>query len=241
MRRFIALSCLSLFLGFPAAQAAAAPKNITVLELFTSQLCVETPTANNALAPIALDAPENLITIGCHVTFFDNEQTRDPYSHDFCDDRVSGYDRNNTFSLTNVPLLIVNGIYDNRAQSPKIIQSSIRMGQATSTISPIQLEKTDLSLNITMPKLRLDKPADIWIFAYKDMDHVSFTEGPNIGKDVTYSNIALFSAKLANWNGDYMNMSFALADMPEAATGYAVIAQYSDFTGIVAAAKMDKK
>jgi len=92
----------------------------------------------------------------------------------------------------------------------------LRRGQ-TEGVASIRLTEQDGYLNITLPGLELQRPAEVWLFAYNDSHAVT----------------AL--TKLMRWNGKTVSMAFPVQSM--GASGYAVIAQTDNQTHILAAGK----
>jgi hypothetical protein len=206
---------LAVFLlaGLFSAPAQAA---VTVYELFTARDCPSCPRADELFGQIARGQPD-VIALSCHVTYFDRPGREDQMSAPFCDGRQTGYKDANIISKIYTPAVVVNGVHAIKGNDGESVIEGINTGRME-TVQPISLSVIDGYLNITLPAVEgLRAPADVWLFAY------------NTSHAVT----AL--TKLMRWNGKSVAMSFPVASLR--ANGFAVIAQTTSQTNIIAAGK----
>lgn len=205
MRFWLILAVLMTFAG--AAQAA------TVYELFTARDCPSCPRADEIFSQLARTRPD-IITLACHVTYFDRPGRSDALSAPFCDGRQTGYKQAGVVPKIFTPAAIVNGAQAVKGNDADSVMAGL---QTVDPISNIYLSARGGYLNITMPDVRLTQPADVWLFAYDSRHTVRYL------------------AKLLRWNGKGVAMAFPITDVP--AAGYAVVAQSARQTDIVAAGK----
>lgn len=219
-----------------AANKAHANNNIAVLEYYSGLGCKDSVSSDRAFYNVAAARHSNLIAVSCHVESLDKD-TPDPYSLEFCDFRLDEYSENVTQDFSS-PKMLINGKFEIRGNNEKLLRDALEMGHSLNTIEPIQLEISNNSLNITLPELSLEKPASIWLLGYKKELQSGHESNLENGKASPYINLITTSQKLLEWSGGYRNMSLSTNDFP--AEGYAIIAQYSDHTDIIAAGKIEK-
>jgi hypothetical protein len=134
----------------------------------------------------------------------------------FCDGRQTGYKESNVIPKIYTPAVVINGDHAVKGNDSESVIQGLNDGR-TETVADIRLTVTDGYLNITMPNVAMSRPADVWFFAY------------NTNHAVT--NLT----KLMQWNGKSVSMAFPVQNLY--ASGYAVVAQTSQQTNIVAAGK----
>ncbi|MCF8496450.1 MAG: DUF1223 domain-containing protein [Alphaproteobacteria bacterium] len=231
-------TALIILVGFSLTSVAQAGNGPTVVELFTTQGCSACPAADRILTRIVSEKDPQLITLSCHVTYFDNTTWKDEFSKPFCDARQSEYFSSLDLPSLYTPQMIINGKFGLAGNKDSAVRAGIAMGQSLKAIQPIQLWVGEGVLNITLPALRLEKPADVWLFGYSREDSSIITAGENRGEVLQYANTVKSVTKLMAWQGQYLNMAYPLAEIQ--GDSWAVIAQYADYTDIVAAGKTEK-
>lgn len=237
--RFIYIFAWAFCLFIFSTNAFAGNGNIAVIELYTSQGCNDAPPAEETFHTLSQTPHQNLIMLSCHITLFDEDGWKDTLSNPLCDERQEGYeDVLSVFDSSSIPQIIVNGRFSNKGQKESLIRSSIEMAHSLDEIVPVQLSLSDETLGITLPKIRVEQGVDVWLFAYDKSETVSIKSGPNEGQKLTHTNAVQHMQKLFLWDGAYTNLNIPLTDLP--AEGYAIIAQYKDYSKIVAAGKIQK-
>ncbi len=198
----------------------------TVIELFTSRGCPACPPADRALNALAQSNP-NILSLSCHVTYFNRQRKTDIFAAPFCDARQSVYKLALGTKQLYTPMMIVNG----RAVTTGTTSDKIR--QALSTAGSLQYSPVEIALNgqyldIKLPRIGLSQEADIWLFEY--------LQSPNERGYSHYRNTVTKITKLMRWNGKAMNMAFPVN--PGFDKGFAVIVQ--DFkSGIITAGNVE--
>lgn len=197
------------FLNISPAKAA------TVYELFTARDCPSCPRADELFLKIARNHPD-IIALACHVTYFDRPGRKDNLSAPFCDGRQTGYKDSKVLPKIYTPAAVINGNRAVRGNDADSLSEGLR-GAGADVIQPVRLNLRGNYLTITLPDLPQGEAADVWLFAYD------------------YGYAVKHLTKLLRWDGRSAEMAFPVTDMP--AAGYAVIAQRTNQTRIVAAGK----
>ncbi len=222
----IRLLLTALLLAFTAFPAPAA----TVLELYTSQGCPSCPRADRLVEDLSKQT--GVITLTCHVTYFDRRGWTDPLSIIPCDARQLAYREAGIAPKIFTPLAVVNGkkyvIGSHEDELRQALQSS-------ASVPTIVLRNTGGYLDIALPQVTLKKPAAIWIFAIDDLHAMQIGGGANRGKTINYVNAVRRMAKLMNWDGKPVKMAMPLSGV--SADSFIVLAQYTDGSDIIAAGK----
>lgn len=205
-----------LFLAAFMAFTLPARADVTIYELFTARDCPSCPRADELFGQITRSNPQ-IIALACHVTYFDRPGRADSLSAPFCDGRQTGYKQGKVLDRIYTPAAVVNGMYAVKGNDKDSVMAGLSSSGVIETVKQIHLSAQGGYLNITLPAVSVEQPADVWMFAY------------NKGNAVT------FLTKLMRWNGKSVAMAFPVENVP--AAGYAVIAQTAQQTQILAAGK----
>ncbi len=201
--------------AFVAVWASPARAEVMVYELFTARDCPSCPVANEIFGQISRSNPE-VISLACHVTYFDRPGRGDSLSAPFCDGRQTGYKQARVVQKLYTPAVVMNGRYAVKGNDREAVLTGLTAASMES-VYPVRLTVRDGYLNVMLPSVQLAGDADVWLFAY------------NKGYAVT--NLT----KLMRWNGKPVAMAFPVGTIP--ASGYAVIAQSANQTNVIAAGK----
>jgi hypothetical protein len=219
------------------ALAQNAP-GVTVLELFTSGGCADTPPADTVFRDIVMQNQPNVIAWACHLTYFDAPDTANPFSTEDCNDRYSFYMQHST-DVANIPALVMNGVFHMEGTHPNIIAAGIKMSRAQAKISRIQIRLQDNALFAALPTVNAKDPLEIWLITYQR--GAARTPDKACGNP-QYANYARHAEKIFQWDGQATEARIDLSGL-EPAEGYALIAQVTpDFEhepAIIAAGKIE--
>ncbi len=204
-----------------AAPAKSQPP--IVVELFTSMICPACPPADRILLDLA--QKENIIALGCHVSYLNSKSRKDTLSQEFCDIRQHGYVGLTKERRIYTPQMIVNGEHMFIGSNNKELGSALKSAE-NAPIQSIEIWVKDEGIiqfalpNSTYGSYRL------WAFGYK-----------NIKETAAYINPAISYTNLGAWQGGATTKSFEKPRQP--IDGIIIIAQENGYEKIIAAGKLE--
>ncbi len=232
-RKFLALSALAVAFTLPLTNAKAEDKAPTVIELFTSQGCSSCPPADRLLDKLSDN--DNLITLACHVEYWNGPHWSDKLSQQFCDVRQHGYSAISGSQQIYTPQMIVNG-------APGFVGSNSNKALAAITRAqkdPIQNIRMKLyganQVHYILPKAQKAK-YHLWAFGYIDSINLSIGGGENSGRKIKYTTPVTSYLNLGAWDGNETMLRFNIPK--ENMDGIVVIAQKDGYGPIRAAGKL---
>ena len=205
-----------------------------VVELFTSQSCSSCPPADALLGELAKH--DNVIALGCHVTYWDHLNWRDTLSRKFCTDRQRAYARHMDAHQVYTPQMVVNGdvqfVGSNRTEATRAI--------ASSTVQTIKLERADdNTITATLPALTGGPTLQtLWLMRTHSDHTQAIKSGENRGKTITYVNSVETLEQVGTWSGTAQTLSFPLPKGEAENPSYVLIAQPQGFGAITAAGRI---
>ncbi len=237
------LLALGALLTLASATASADEKKnddktspLTVVELFTSQSCSSCPPADKYLEE--LSAQDNVITMSCHVSYFNQNEWKDTLSHEFCDVRQHGYASLETPPKVYTPQMLVNGL--NPFVGSHIDKAATALSRAKNqVVMPIEIQKNESLIRFMLPSVDFPVSGDfrIWMFGFKKSHTQDISAGENSGKQIHYVNAAITYTNLGGWKGDAIS---SIAPKPtEDVDGIIILAQAGGYGRIVAAGKLE--
>jgi hypothetical protein len=185
----------------PACGADTARSGTPLLiELFTSEGCSSCPPADAWLQRIDASQPVpgvELIVLSEHVTYWDHDGWKDPYSRDLYTDRQSNYVRALGLSTPYTPQVIVNGkseLHLNEPQQMKQVlveaASASRIPVSISTLNVARNGSPILRAHIEVDGEQLSRNADIIAVVALDHTETQVAYGENGGKLLTHVAVA---------------------------------------------------
>lgn len=233
---------LTVFLTFcllcpgPQAGAGTSGDPVVVLEYFTTQICPDCRPADEILQKLAGENAPDIIIYGCHVTYLDNDLTKDKLSREFCDKRHIAYMSALTLGALYTPQLFINGRFNIYGDQEKYVRAGAAMGLEMKTVERLALAWQDGKIAFTLPETPLERPADIWLIAYDKMRPAQIQIEPETGEVFNHANAVAHIEKIMVWDGGAQNIAYLVTAAP--ADEYAVIVQYTTENGLLAAGKL---
>lgn len=237
MKKILATSLILFSAAIPQAFAqqnedTQAP---VVVELFTSQNCAACPPADAILEGLA--GKSNIIALGCHVSYWDQNEWKDPLAQDFCDVRQHGYIGQSGEKRIYTPQMIVNGIEAFVGSHADELQAALENAEKTPPAFINITPNENDTVHFNLPILQKSGNYRLWAFGYKKSSSQKPDNGENAGRNISYANAAIAFVNLGKWSGETAEKTFSipLKDID----GIIILAQEGGYGKIVAAGKSE--
>ncbi len=188
----------------------------TVVEMFTTSACTPCHPADELLVKLQSENPENLIALSCHIPGMGDASKAQNLALKACKERVSYYYRTDALDTASTPTALINGLH----QSVGNDENDMRAGlNKANPIQSIALKQNQDEIEITLPKIKLEKPADIWVFSYLPQTQAELKDGTILN----YTGLIKDLQKISQWDGSQSTLKIKTEKLP--ANGFAVLAQ----------------
>lgn len=178
---------LSLVIAFGLLMYAApslTQQRPVVLELFTSQGCSSCPLADRILS--TLSKRDNIITLSCHVTYWNYLGWRDTLSLSGCDKRQSRYQQYLRSSSNYTPQLVVNGYGHAVGSQIGKVEALIKKAGKQQPLKPLKLSLQQNQLSVQIAPLA-SNTRFIELFYLAKSHEQSIGRGENAGRKIVYT------------------------------------------------------
>ena len=224
-RRQFALSAVAAA-GAPVLAHAAPRRGLTVVELFTSQLCPGCPVADAYLIDLA--RREDLIPLSFSVTHYDRGAVRDPFGKEEFNRRQFAYARAFRRDTAFTPEIVVNGQWDAPGVATGYVEELLAKGDLDGPA--IAIARTSVEVGEQPPP---EVRADVWA-AHYDPRQISVPIRGLEDRALPHINVVQGLYLLGRWTGDKTRY-----EAPPVAAGLrrAVVVQTANAGPILAAAR----
>ena len=200
-------------LALPLINAAPAPSQPVVLELFTSQGCSSCPPADIAVAAAA-NRPD-VIALSFNVTYWDHLGWKDTFARPEFTARQRAYAKALGHPGPFTPEVVAGGRIDSVGNSPGRIAALINQGR-TRPLTHIQIDGAKVTVAAGIAPRR---GADVWLVRYDPrVIQVPVKAGENTGKTLPQRNVVRVLKRLGGWNG-----AAGTYDLPASTPGLASV------------------
>lgn len=211
---------------------ARAADNPVVIELFTSQSCASCPKADKVLGELATQ--DNVIALGCHVTYWDHLRWKDTLSLPACTERQKSYSKSRNARRIYTPQAMINGKNDFVGSHKKEVASALKF---SGTLAPIHFETSYGGIvNISLPQMDTGR-YELWVFEYSKNHVQDIGAGENRGKTVRYVNAVHVLKSLGPWDGNTKKLAYKIENRE--IDGIAVLAQSPNHGPVQAGGKFE--
>ncbi|GAB5389552.1 MAG: thioredoxin family protein [Alphaproteobacteria bacterium] len=184
--------------GGPAI--AQSGRNMTVIELFTSQGCSSCPPADDFLR--SLSSNMDVVPLAYHVDYWDYLGWKDPFSSRWATMLQAQYHEGIQGSRLATPQMIINGrhiISGNRRRDVNRLLQASRSGDGANLRMSIGRNARGLELMVgdTRQGPRLDVIQVKWL----GPRHTEIRRGENGGRALAYHRVAQTRSRIGAWDG----------------------------------------
>lgn len=233
-----------LMAAVPAAaqeSGRAAPQQLTVVELFTSQGCPLCPTADAFLGELRRNP--GVLALSFHVDYWDYLGWADPFAEAAYTRRQQHYLDKLGFPYVFTPQAIVDGIYHTSGNKRRTLKRMIEhAGKDDIERVPVTLARiSGDQVRVRIPKAsaRYRGEFDILLLRLDSMHTTDVLRGENAGKTLINHNVVRLMRPLAKWNGEAFDRVVSLMELDgQDADLCAVLVQESGMGRIFGAATL---
>jgi len=227
------IAALSLVATAGGAIAEPAPRNLVVVELFTSQGCSSCPPANANLAAIA-DRPD-VLALSFGVTYWDYIGWKDTFAKPEFTNRQYAYEQKLHRATAYTPQMVVNGEMDLIGNSADELDRFIGAARNEASTAGPQITLNGDTVTIGAGSAPGDA-ADVLLVRYDpNVVQVPVARGENTGRTLPHKHVVHELTRLGGWTGAAVRF-----DLPAATDGLktAILVQGA-YTGPILAAATD--
>lgn len=226
MRRFMLSALATLLLS---VSAGAQP---VVVELFTSQGCSSCPPADALLGELA--RRPDVIALAYHVDYWDDQGWKDRFSMPEATQRQKGYIRRLSRAGAFTPQIVVSGDTSLVGSNRQAVEQAIAGDRDALAM---RLSKVGSNLQIQFTEAWRES-MDVYLVSYLAEATHKIAAGENARRTLKHYNVVRSFKRLGTWNGKPQRMSASITELPQDATGVAVILQRKNQGAIAGAARL---
>lgn len=193
------------FFGFGLATqipVQAGERNLTVVELFTSQGCSSCPPADAFLGRLAQQ--KNILALSFHVDYWDYIGWRDPYASGAFTQRQKGYASHFRKSFVYTPQMVVQGVTEATGSDEYTVKRLIKQAGSAPDV-PIDITQNKSGgLTVTISAGRRPAHAGVWVALFDREHKTAVKRGENRGRVIHNYNVVRHFQKIGDWRGNKM-------------------------------------
>lgn len=177
-----------------------------LVELFTSEGCSDCPPADSLLGQLDAKQPitgAEAIVLSEHVTYWNHEGWRDPYSLDAMTDRQEAYVRHFGLESTYTPQMVVDGTTQFVGSNTRALVSAVESATKTEK-QPLTIENPKWDHGSATFSIRGEAPAGSKLFAVlaADATHQEVSAGENAGRTLHHVAVVRVMKELGGESAD---------------------------------------
>ena len=231
-----ALAVLAVVSAAPAL--AGDGKNLTVVELFTSQGCSSCPPAEAYLGELA--RRDGLLALEMHVDYWDYIGWKDPFATPASTDRQRSYNKRLGRGYVYTPQIVVDGVTEAMGSDKRAVDRQIEAARAQPRPHiAIRVFTTGAGrLAIELPAGDTGKLCDVILVGFDPEHMTKVLRGENNGKTLSNYNVVREMQRVGFWAGQPATIELPRLD-PAAKRGWAVIVQGERTGPVMGAVRID--
>ena len=216
--------------------AAAAEKNLTVVELYTSQGCSSCPPADAFLGELA--KRDDLLALSIHVDYWDYIGWKDRFASPDNTKRQRAYASKLGMRYVYTPQMIVQGANHATGSDRDKILALIARTQKSKRVA-VTINRAEDGVRVTVAGADTTEEAAVWLAVFDNRHDTDIKRGENGGRMLSYYNVVRGMKRIGTWKGRPLDIPTGNADLStEGRDGCAVILQLVSTGRILGAAKL---
>jgi hypothetical protein len=214
----------------------------TVVELFTSEGCSASPSADALLSELA--GRPDVLALSYHVTYWDRMGWADPFATEGNTQRQRDYNEALRRDSVYTPQMIVNGRREVSGHRPRAVGEALAASRDAKAVRRLKIgmEARDGTIEIDIPRGHAGREARVLLVRYELRRAKSVKGGENRGQHLRHANVVREITDMGPWNGSARALQ---VPMTPAGYGIAVLVQEFDAAGrpaaILGAARVERR
>lgn len=218
--------------------ASAADKQLTVVELFTSQGCNSCPPADRLMGELV--QREDVLGLSFHVDYWDYIGWKDTFSLPESSIRQRNYVGRAGGRYAYTPQIVIAGKDQVVGSRRSAVEGAIAK---SGTATPVTIETTPLGdgqFQVNLQPRQLAETAWVWLVTFDNRHDVDIRRGENAGKKLSYFNVVRKIERIAIWDGstDLMVPVDMRAAWSDGRDGCAIVVQSEGFGPVLGAVQL---
>ena len=237
MKRFFRTFALAAVLAVAIQTvAAAAEKNLTVVELYTSQGCSSCPPADAFLGELA--KRDDLLALSIHVDYWDYIGWKDRFASPENTKRQRAYASKLGMRYVYTPQMIVQGAAHSTGSDRGKVLALIAKAKKNERVA-VKISRAEDGIRIKIAGADTTEEAAVWLAVFDNKHETRIRRGENGGRTLSYYNVVRGMKRIGTWSGKPLDIPTGNVDMStEGRDGCAVILQSVATGRILGAAKL---
>lgn len=223
----------TLFAAFALVAVVWSPaqsRDLTVVELFTSQGCSSCPPADEFLGELA--KRDDVLALSFHVDYWDYIGWKDTFASPANTERQRVYARRFGLAYVYTPQMVVHGTVQTTGSNRPAVLNGIAQAKTQPSI-PVEIKREGDSVSVVLPASDNDPDAIILSVLFDRSGTADIRRGENSGRKIAYSNVVRKLERIGTWRGEAMTLPLQMSEIAaEGRDACAVIIQ-SQMTGMI--------
>jgi hypothetical protein len=220
-----------------AAWTPAQSRDLTVVELFTSQGCSSCPPADAFLGELA--KRDDVLALSFHVDYWDYIGWKDTYASPANTERQRQYARRFGLGYVYTPQMVVQGTAQTTGSDRPSVLNSIAQAKTQPHV-PVEIRREGDNVSVVLPASDNDPEAAILSVLFDRSNPTDIRRGENSGRKISYSNVVRKMKVIGAWRGDAMTVPLPVSEIDsEGRDACAIIVQSLRTGMILGAAVLD--
>jgi len=215
-----------------SVSAEAGQKDLTVVELFTSEGCSSCPPADTFVGELA--DRDDILALALHVDYWDYIGWKDRFANPSYTQRQRDYAKQFKLRYVYTPQVVVDGAFQSVGSDRGQVLDAIAQSRKFKKI-PVQLENSVEGMVLKLAKAEVGQ-VNVYSVFYDRSRETDVRRGENSGRKLVHANVVRDMTRLATWRGNPLEIS-----VPASANGgdvCAVILQSVASGQIIGAARL---
>ena len=210
-------------------------RDLTVVELYTSQGCSSCPPADRFLGELA--KRDDVLALSFHVDYWDYIGWKDVFASPVNTERQRIYAKRFGLGYVYTPQMVVHGSAQMTGSNRPAVLNGIAQAKTMPMIK-VDLVRDANGVTVSLPEQTGAKSATVYSVLFDRQHETNIRRGENGGQKLIYSNVVRKLERLATWNGKAMKVALMVDEASAQDRDACAVIVQSDQTGMILGAAM---